>query len=195
LQPGLRINRTYVALCRPFYHRNRGHGAKADASKKSLYNGGMKRESEITLQVFRRLPDPRIERTKLHSLEILMFIALCIYLSGGESFYDMGAFVCAREPWLKATVGMKSIPSHDTFNQIFQAVSPQCFWECLMELSRQLREKVSDEVVAFDGKMHRSTDDDKYSALHMLNAWSSENHLVLGPLAVNEKSNEITAVP
>ena len=54
----------------------------------------------------------------MHSLEVIMFIALCTYLSGGEGFYDMQAYAQAREAWLRATVGMLSVPSHDTFNRI-----------------------------------------------------------------------------
>jgi predicted transposase YbfD/YdcC len=150
---------------------------------------------EIILTVLRELPDLRVERTKVHSLEIIMFIALCTYLSGGEGFYDMESYAEAREEWLRATVGMRSVPSHDTFNRVFQAISPTCFGECLFELSRRLREKISGDIIAIDGKTHRRTGDAKCPALHTLNAWSVENRLVLGQLAVEEKSNEIAAVP
>jgi predicted transposase YbfD/YdcC len=150
---------------------------------------------EKVLQVFREVPDPRMERTKIHSLEIILFIALCASLSGGESFYAMELYARTKEAWLKKNVDMVSIPSHDTFNRVFQAISPELFGKCLMELSERLREKVSGDVVAFDGKTHRRTGDKKRRALHMLNAWSVENRLVLGQLAVEEKSNEITAMP
>ena len=155
----------------------------------------MKTPPEIVIEIFRVLPDPRVERTKVHSLEMIMFIALCTYLSGGESFYDMEAYAEAREDWLRSTVGMQSVPSHDTFNRVFQAISPENFGKCLIELSRRLREKISGDVVALDGKTHRRTGDANCTALHMLNAWSVENRLVLGQLAVEEKSNEITAIP
>ena len=155
----------------------------------------MNTPTEIALTLFREIPDPRVDRTKVHSLEVIMFIALCTYLSGGEGFYDMQTYARAKEDWLRKTIGMSSVPSHDTFNRLFQAISPEYFGECLIELSRRLREKISGEVVAFDGKTHRRTGDGKHSALHMLNAWSVDNRLVLGQLAVEEKSNEITAVP
>ena len=155
----------------------------------------MKTPQEIAIEIFRVLPDPRVERTKLHNLETIMFIALCTYLSGGESFYDMEAYAEAREDWLRTTVGMHSVPSHDTFNRVFQAISPEYFGKCLIELSQRLRKKISGDVVAFDGKTHRRTGDANCTALHMLNAWSVENRLVLGQLAVEETSNEITAVP
>ena len=69
----------------------------------------------------------------MHTLEIIMFIALCTYLSGGEGFYDMEAYAQAKADWLRKKVGMRSIPSHDTFNRLFQAISPECFGECLIE--------------------------------------------------------------
>lgn len=155
----------------------------------------MKTPQEIALEIFRVLPDPRVERTKVHSLEILMFIALCTYLSGGEGYYGMAAYATARKDWLRANVGMQSVPSHDTFNRIFQAISPERFGECLISLSQRLRQKISGDVVAFDGKTHRRTGGSNATALHTLNAWSVENRLVLGQLSVEEKSNEITAVP
>lgn len=124
-----------------------------------------------------------------------MYIALCTFLTGGESFYDMETYACSRKAWLKENIGMKSVPSHDTFNRIFQFILPEYFGECLIKMTEWLREKISGDVVAFDGKTHRGVSKDKAAALHMLNAWSVANRLVLGQLAVEEKSNEITAVP
>ncbi|MDR2123444.1 MAG: transposase family protein, partial [Desulfovibrio sp.] len=94
----------------------------------------MNTPTEITLAIFRTLPDPRVERTKVQSLEIIMFIALCTYLSGGNGFYDMEDYAQARQEWLRKHIGMRDIPSHDTFNRVFQAISPARFGECLMEL-------------------------------------------------------------
>ena len=155
----------------------------------------MEQPHEIILAVLRELPDPRVERTKVHSLEVILFIALCTYLCGGAGFYDMENFAEAREDWLKTMIGMRSVPSHDTFNRVFQAISPTHFGECLMKITQRLREQISDDVIAFDGKTHRGTKTEDTSALHMLNAWSVSNRLVLGQLAVEEKSNEITAMP
>lgn len=155
----------------------------------------MSKPIEITLSIFRELPDPRVERTKIHNLEVIMFIALCSYLSGADGFYDMEDYAHAKCKWLRDHIGMQSVPSHDTFNRVFQAISPVRFGECLIELSRRLREQVAGDIVAFDGKTHCRTGNKGGPALHMLNAWSVENRLVLGQLAVEEKSNEITAIP
>lgn len=155
----------------------------------------MNDKSEIILSIFHEMPDPRVERTKIHSLEVLMFIALATFVTGGQSFYDMEWFAESRQEWLKENIGMTSVPSHDTFNRLFQAISPEHFGECLINLTSRLRQKISGDVVAFDGKTHRGVESDKGACLHMLNAWSVGNALVLGQLAVEEKSNEITATP
>lgn len=155
----------------------------------------MNENYEIVLNAFRVIPDPRVERTKVHSLEIIMFIVLCTFITGGQSFYEMELFAQTRKEWLKEKIGMVSVPSHDTFNRLFQAISPKHFGECLTSLTEHLREKISGDIVAFDGKTHRRTGDENASPLHMLNAWSVGNRLVLGQLAVEEKSNEITAMP
>lgn len=155
----------------------------------------MNEKTKIILSIFRDLPDPRVERTKVHSLEVLMFIALGAYVTGGQSFYDMEMFAEMRKEWLEENIGMISVPSHDTFNRIFQAISPEHFGQCLIEMTQRLREKISGDVVAIDGKTHRGSGSNKEACLHMLNAWSTGNGLVLGQLAVEDRSNEITAAP
>lgn len=78
---------------------------------------------------------------------------------------------------------MTCAPSHDTFNRVFQALCPETFGEFLIEITNSFREKLSGDIVAFDGKTHRGVSKEKKSALHILNAWPSENELVLGPIS------------
>ena len=124
-----------------------------------------------------------------------MFIALGTFVTGGQSFYDMEWFAESRQEWLRENIGMTSVPSHDTFNRLFQAISPEHFGECLINLTSRLRQRISGDVIAFDGKTHRGVGSGKGDPLHMLNAWSVGNALVLGQLEIEEKSNEITATP
>lgn len=149
----------------------------------------------LIIELFQEIPDPRVDRTKIYSLELILFIALCTFLVGGQSFYEMETFAKSRKEWLKELTGMTCVPSHDTFNRVFQALCPDAFGEFLIKITHTLREKLSRDIVAFDGKTHRGVSKDKKSSLHILNAWSSENGLVLGQLAVPDKSNEITAMP
>lgn len=153
---------------------------------------------ELRYEIFSRLeeiPDPRVDRSKIHSLPTLLFIALCTFLTGGKSFYEMELFAQAHKTWLKNVTGMVSVPSHDTFNRIFQAIKPEHFAEFLVSTTDLIRRKLSGEIVAFDGKTHRGTGNGHDSALHMLNAWAVKNRLVLGQFPVPDKSNEITAMP
>ncbi len=91
------------------------------------------------LSRFEEIPDPRVERTKVHRLPILLFIALCTFLTGGKSFYEMELFAEAHTTWLKKVAGMVSVPSHDTFNRIFQAIKPEYFAEFLTRATDQIR--------------------------------------------------------
>ena len=73
---------------------------------------------------FQDLPDPRVRRTRRHRLIDLLVIAVCTLLCGGEGFNDMEDFGRAKEDWLKTFLELpEGIPSHDTFNRLFQARS------------------------------------------------------------------------
>jgi len=154
-----------------------------------------KQATTEAMMIFAGISDPRMERTKVHSLEVILFIALSSTLSGAQGFYEMEDYAKGRKEWLRKNIGMVSVPSHDTFNRVFQVIPAESMEKCLVEFSARLRKEVSGEVVAFDGKTHRRSGGGGKSALHVLNAWAGENRLALGQLAVGEKSNEITAMP
>jgi predicted transposase YbfD/YdcC len=142
------------------------------------------------------LEDPRMERRRLHNLSDIMVIALCTLLCGGESFNDMQDFGEAKEDWFKNFLPLPSgIPSHDTFNRVFAAIDSDQFMECFMQWTQSLRAVVHQEIVALDGKALRRARDQNRSLPHIVSAWARENGLVLGQVKVDDKSNEITAVP
>lgn len=147
---------------------------------------------------FGSLVDPRIERTKEHSLGDLLMIALCAMLCGGDSFVDFEEFDKIRLPWLRTFLELPNgVPSHDTFRRVFALLDPEKFSECFRNWTEGLREHFKSEVVAIDGKtLRRSHDRAKgKSPIHMVSAWARNNGLVLGQIKVDEKSNEITAIP
>lgn len=157
----------------------------------------MRTHSELNLTAyFQDLPDPRVARTREHRLLDLLVIAVCTLLCGGEGFNDMEDFGCAKEDWLKTFLELPhGIPSHDTFNRLFQALDPHSFLECFQRWTQSLRVAVSEEIVALDGKALRRALQAGGTAPVLVSAWARENGLVLGQLKVNQKSNEITAVP
>src|SRR5258708_14811975 len=148
------------------------------------------------LTIIRELPDPRIERTWLHRFEDILIIALCALLCGAESFEDMEMFGLAKRAWLASFLELPhGIARHDTFSRLFAALDSQKFLEAFMRWTQSLRVTLSQEVVAIDGKALRRAIDAGQSPKVIVNAWAAGNGLVLGQRKVDEKRNEITAVP
>ncbi len=148
------------------------------------------------IEHFKDLPDPRVDRTKDHELIDVLTIAICTLLCAGESFNDMEDFGKAKEEWFRTFLNLKNgIPSHDTFNRVFAALCPVAFGECFIAWTQSLRSAVAQEIVALDGKaLRRALAADQNSKV-IVSAWAQSNRLVLGQLKVDEKSNEITALP
>src|SRR4051812_2266066 len=102
------------------------------------------------------MADPRVERRSDHDLIDILVIAVCTLLCGGETFNDMEDFGEAKFDWFKTFLTLRSgIPSHDTFNRVFAAMDPKEFLDCFLRWTQSLRQAVSQEVVAVDGKALR----------------------------------------
>ena len=145
-----------------------------------------------------QLPDPRRQRRRRHELIDVLMIAVTAMLCGAENFVHMAQFGKAKEVWLRTFLVLPNgIPSHDTFRRVFLLLSPEKFSAVFLSWTQTLRQAVGAEVVALDGKtVRRSFDPAKgRSAIHLVSAWASANRLVLGQIKVDDKSNEITAVP
>ncbi|MGD9895045.1 MAG: ISAs1 family transposase [Dehalococcoidia bacterium] len=147
---------------------------------------------------FASLPDPRIERSKRHSLLDILTIALCAVLCGADSWVDVELFGRAKEGWLRTFLALPNgIPSHDTFGRVFARLDPQQFERCFLGWVQAVMRRTSGEVVAVDGKVLRRSHDQRAhkTALDLVSAWADSNRLVLGQRAVDADSNEITAIP
>jgi predicted transposase YbfD/YdcC len=146
---------------------------------------------------FAALEDPRTGNAKRHLLLEILLIALCAVLSGGESCADMALFGQVKQAFLRQFLTLPhGVPSHDTFSRVFRRLDPEGFRTCFAGFMRRFAERCQG-VVAVDGKTLRRSFDKAAgsSPLHMVSAWACEQRLVLGQLAVDGKSNEITAVP
>jgi len=147
---------------------------------------------------FAQLADPRIDRSRLHELLDIIAIAICAVVAGADSWDDIEDFGVAKAGWLGTFLDLPNgIPSHDTFRRLFERLDPEEFQRGFLGWIEALHEATERQVVAIDGKtLRRSFDRSKgRSALHMVHAWATANHLLLGQVAVDEKSNEITAIP
>ncbi len=147
---------------------------------------------------FQDLTDPRVERTRKHPLINIAFIAVCAVLSGANSFAAIHEFGTDRRTWLTRFLDMTNgIPSEDTFRRILARLDPTAFETALLGWMQAMQEITGHRLVAIDGKTLRGSYNkrDGKAAIHMVSAWATENKLSLGQVVVDEKSNEITAIP
>jgi len=150
------------------------------------------------LEYFADLPEPRIDRCKKHALLDIITIAILASICGAEHFTEMEEFGRRKKEWLQSFLELKNgIPSHDTFARVFAVLKPSAFQERFVRWVQAVATASEGEVVAIDGKTARRSHDKGTGirALHLVNAWATRNRLVLGQIKVDEKSNEITAVP
>ena len=148
------------------------------------------------LECFEGLPDPRVDRTRRHKLIDVLVIGVCSILTVGEGFTDMECFGRAHEEWFRGFLALPhGIPSHDTFNRVFSAIEPRCFLECFAQWVEGVCTAFKGERVAIDGKTLRRAANSGDPLPHIVSAFASENGLVLGEVQVDDKSNEITAIP
>ena len=147
---------------------------------------------------FAILTDPRVERTRLHALPEMMAIALCAAICGAEGWADVERFGKAKQAWFARFLKLEhGIPSHDTFGRVFARLDTAEFFACLQSWLEALRVSFREQGIAIDGKTLRRSFDTAVgkSAVHLVSAWASDLRLSLGQVAVDDKSNEITAVP
>lgn len=148
------------------------------------------------LTCFADREDPRDDNAR-HDLHEILFIALCAVLCGAEDSTDMALFGRAKEEYFRSFLRLPhGIPSHDTFSRLFRLLDPVPFHACFLTFMQRFA-KPWQGVMALDGKTLRRSFDRAaaQSPLHLVSAWAAAQRLVLGQMAVDGKSNEITAVP
>ena len=147
-------------------------------------------------ELLSKAEDPRrTDRGNIrHKLEDIIIIGLCTLICNGEDFCDMEDFGNEREEYLKNFLELPNgIPDSDTFRRVFERLNPNALSECLHDWLNFNRKDGS--VIAIDGKTIRGSENHEHKAYHVLSAFVAENQITLGELTVDEKSNEITAVP
>jgi predicted transposase YbfD/YdcC len=147
---------------------------------------------------FRSLTDPRRRHCRRHLLLDIVVIAICAVTGGADNWQEIAAFGRRHEAWFRRYLSLPNgIPSHDTFARVFSRLDPKVFQRCLRDWLLAFAEVVAGGHIAIDGKTvcgsARKTSG--LGPLHLVSAWASASHLVLGQVAVEGKSNEITAIP
>lgn len=146
---------------------------------------------------FISISDPRDNNSK-HKLIDILTIATCAIICGADTWTDIAQYGTSKQEWFSTFLELNhGIPSHDTFGRVFSIINPKEFQEAFIKWIKDISDKVTGDVIAIDGKTVRHSFDtsNNKSSIHMVSAWSNQLGLVLGQIKVNDKSNEITAIP
>jgi predicted transposase YbfD/YdcC len=138
-----------------------------------------------------------VNRQRRHNLLDIIAIAVCAVIGGADGWADVAVFGRCKEAWFRTFLELPNgIPSHDTFGRVFSLLDPVAFQEAFQAWVRAIQQNIQG-VVAIDGKTVRRSHDrsNGKQAIHLVSAWASENYLALGHVKVDDKSNEITAIP
>ena len=153
---------------------------------------------EKLIEHLSELDDPRCPGKVEHRLIDILVIAVCAVIACAESWEDVALYGRSKLDWLRQFLALPNgIPSHDTFRRVFMLIDPNAFEACFTAWVKGITTRGEQEVVAIDGKTVRRSFDRgrEQSPLHLVSAWASEQGLVLGQRRVDDKSNEITAIP
>lgn len=155
-------------------------------------------KNEVSLvEYMKEIPDPRHPYNQKHKFIDIIIIAITAIICGMDTWNEIEDWACSKKEWLETFLELPSgIPSHDTINRVFQMIEPEKFHHAFFRWTEAVAGKIKG-VVALDGKtIRRSRDKAKGKRpIHVVSAWASEASLVLGQLRVNEKTNEIKAIP
>ena len=152
----------------------------------------------ISFELFKILKDPRLKRQQFYSLEAILVMSVCAALCDCDTWVDIADFCKDHQDWFAQFLDLPyGVPSHDTFGRVFALLNPIIFENTFAQWVKKTFKLQAGEVIAIDGKTMRGTlrGGKIGTGIHMVSAWASQAGLVLGQIATEEKSNEITAIP
>jgi predicted transposase YbfD/YdcC len=147
---------------------------------------------------FSQLNDPRAQHSIEHLLIDIVLMTMCAVICGAETWVDIENYGLAKQGWLQKFLELPNgIPSHDTLARVFARLRPEQLQQCFLNWVQAVFEMTDGQLIALDGKTLRGSYEggNKQGMIHMVSAWAIQNRIVLGQRKVNEKSNEITAIP
>ena len=149
------------------------------------------------VSIFGSIQDPRSHINQLHNLVDILLIGIIAVICGAETWKQMIEFANSKEVFLRKFLELPNgIPSEDTINRMFSSIDSSQFETCFIDWVNSISTLSKGQVIAIDGKTLRGAKaNGKKSPVHMVSAWADKSNLVLGQIRVNEKSNEITAIP
>lgn len=150
------------------------------------------------IEHFGKIKDPRIGNATRHKLLDIIVIAICAVVCGADGWSDVALFGKSKREWFMKFLELPhGIPSHDTFGRVFRLIDPEEFQRSFLAWVQTIQRLTKGEVVAIDGKQLHGSEDkgNGQAALDIVSAWATANQLVLGQVKVDDKSNEIPAIP
>ena len=145
---------------------------------------------------FRPLRDPRRRYRREHLFLDIIVVAICAIIGNADSWRAIALWGRTHETWLRRFLALPhGIPCHDTFRRLFERLDPAAFERCLRQWLFELRGVLKVSQIAIDGKTLCSSGSPRLGPLHLVSAWATQYHVSLGQVAVDAKSNEITAIP
>jgi len=147
---------------------------------------------------FGSLADPRVVGRCEHKLLDIIIMAVCTVITGAESWVEVETFGQLKQEWLTTFLELPNgIPTHDTFGRMFAALEAEAFQRCFARWVEGVFSATGGQVVAVNGKTVRRSHNKTIGrdAIHMVSAWAQQTGIVLGQRKVEDKSNEITAIP
>ncbi len=148
---------------------------------------------------FQEVPDPRVVQMCDHLLSDILLIALCTYMTGGSDYQDMYLFGKNRGQQLKGDLLQlpNGAPSVDTYERVFKRLDPDALKKCLEAYGKDILSCLAEKQIVLDGKVLKgaSPTSKGNAGLYILNVWVNENSICVGQQKVEDKSNEITAIP
>ena len=150
------------------------------------------------MSCFEDMPDPRVQYLCWHQLIDIVMITICATIAGSDNWQEIAGFGEDREEWLRGFLELPhGIPSHDTFQRVFALIDPEEFEKRFRSWVTSIFPISKGQVIAFDGKglRHACNKGSGEGLRYMVSGWAAESGLVIGQTKVDDKSNEITAIP
>lgn len=173
-------------------------GFRSESLISDTENDSMDGPATLVYNSFEDLTDPRVNRGSNHDLLEMVFVALTASICGADGWTDMERFAKAKIDWFRRYIKLEyGVPSHDTFGRVFSRLDTGEFLASMHHWVDQFAHSLKGHGVAIDGKVLKGSFDQAAgkSPLHTITAFATESKLVLRQLSVDDKSNEIPAVP
>lgn len=166
--------------------------------KKQKYDTMVKKEVFAMKEYFEEIQDTRQQWKVKYNLVETIVMTIIAVAAGAEHWNEIAMYCKNKEEMLRDKFGLKlenGIPTDDTFRRIFAIINPHELEKCFINWVSSVNKIAKNEIISVDGKTLRGSRKDKYNAIHMVSAWANKAGIVLGQLRVDDKSNEIPAVP